>query len=79
MSLLGESKTEILLHVAATDEPYGYGIAETLDISLPAVYEHLNDLEEYGILRSETGPDRRTYELTEAGEKLVEVLHSISA
>jgi predicted transcriptional regulator len=78
MSLLGESKTEILFYIERSEEPYGYGISDSLGISLPAVYEHLNDLESYGILRSHTGMDRRVYELTETGMKLVEVLHSVS-
>ena len=74
MSLIGESKERILFYIAEHGEGYGYAISKELDIQLPAVYEHLRDLEEADVLKSEMEGRRRTYELTEDGTKLVDVL-----
>lgn len=74
MSLIGDSKEAILFHLQEHEKDYGYSISEELDIQLPAVYEHLNDLEEEGVLESEKIDNRRIYRLTEDGQNLVEIL-----
>lgn len=77
MSLIGESKTKIVLHIDNVGETYGYAISKELNMSNASIYQHLSDLEEYDILLSKRDEERRIYELTDEGEKLVEILRSI--
>jgi len=77
MSLIGETKLNILLRLR--EEPtHGYGLADELEISKGYVYQHLEELQEAGMIevqeREEEGRQRKFYGLTENGELLLEAL-----
>jgi len=77
MSLIGDTKLNILLRLR--EEPtHGYELANELDISSGYVYQHLEELQEEGMIEvaeSETeGRQRTFYCLTANGELLLEAL-----
>ena len=77
MSLIGETKMEILRQL--TEGPsHGYQLHKDVEVSSPVVYRHLNDLEEAGMVDSSViennNRDKTMYQLTEDGEKLLELL-----
>ncbi len=77
MSLIGETKLGILLRIR--EEPaHGYDMAKELEISSGYVYQHLQELQDEGMIEvheDETeGRQRTTYQLTENGELLLEAL-----
>ncbi|RQG88845.1 ArsR family transcriptional regulator [Natrarchaeobius halalkaliphilus] len=77
MSLIGETKQSILLRLR--EEPaHGYDLAKELDISSGYVYQHLQELQDEGMIEvyeDETeGRQRTSYHLTENGELLLKAL-----
>lgn len=77
MSLIGETKLNILLRLR--EEPtHGYELADELGISKGYVYQHLDELQEAGMIevqeREEGGRQRKFYGLTENGKLLLEAL-----
>lgn len=72
--LISETKLAILRDL--TDgAKHGYALADDLDISKGAVYTHLQDLEEAGMVEvvevQEEGRGKKIYELTDNGRLLV--------
>lgn len=81
MSLIGDTKLDLLLHLR--QEPaHGYELATELEISKGYVYQHLNELQEAGMIEvyedESEGRQRTSYELTENGELLLEALDTDS-
>jgi DNA-binding PadR family transcriptional regulator len=77
MSLIGDTKQQILVRLR--EEPaHGYELANDLGISKGYVYQHLDELQDAGMIEveeSETeGRQRTFYRLTENGEQLLEAL-----
>jgi len=77
MSLIGETKRRILLRLR--EEPtHGYTLAKELDISKGYVYQHLEELQEAGMIEvyedESEGRQRTSYQLTENGELLLKAL-----
>lgn len=77
MGLVGETKVEILQELA--DGPKnGYQIADELAISSGGVYNHLDDLQEAGMIElveeQESGRGQKTYAITENGQLLLRAL-----
>jgi DNA-binding PadR family transcriptional regulator len=77
MSLIGETKLNILLRLRE-DPTHGYELADELGISKGYVYQHLEELQEAGMIEVEQeeteGRQRKFYRLTENGELLLEAL-----
>ena len=69
-----------ILSLLSENESHGYAIwrwlAEKYNISKPAVYYHLKRLEELGLIRKLSFPDRKIYVITEKGLKVVKKLKS---
>jgi DNA-binding PadR family transcriptional regulator len=77
MSLIGETKLNILLRLRE-DPTHGYELADEFGISKGYVYQHLEELQEAGMIEVEQeeteGRQRKFYRLTENGELLLEAL-----
>lgn len=77
MSLIGNTKRDILVRLRE-GPTHGYEIANELGISKGYVYQHLEELQEEGMIEiyeNETeGRQRTTYRLTENGQLLLEAL-----
>ncbi|MDS0243400.1 MULTISPECIES: winged helix-turn-helix domain-containing protein [unclassified Haloferax] len=77
MSLIGETKLRILLELVG-ESKHGYQIADELNISKGGVYNHLQDLQEAGMVElvdeQESGRGKKTYKITENGLLLLEAL-----
>ena len=77
MSLIGETKLNILLRLRE-GPTHGYELADELGISKGYVYQHLEELQEAGMIelkQKETeGRQRKFYRLTENGELLLTAL-----
>lgn len=77
MSLIGDTKHQILLRLQ--EEPtHGYALAKELEISSGYVYQHLEELEDAGMIevrnKESEGRQRMTYQLTENGQLLLQAL-----
>lgn len=72
--LVGETKLAIMRELARGSK-HGYALADSLDISKGAVYTHLQDLQDAGMVEvvevEEEGRGKKVYELTENGQLLV--------
>lgn len=77
MSLIGDTKRDILVRLRE-ESTHGYELANELGISKGYVYQHLEELQESGMIaveESETeGRQRTFYHLTENGKMLLEAL-----
>lgn len=77
MSLIGDAKLQILLKLRE-ESSHGYALADELDISSGYIYQHLEELQEAGMIevkeRETEGRERTFYRLTENGELLLEAL-----
>lgn len=77
MSLIGETKLNILRELK-NDSAHGYAIAEEIGMSSGGIYTHLDELEKEGMItvteQQEGGRQKKSYELTENGELLLEAL-----
>lgn len=75
MSLIGETKLTILQELGEGPK-HGYALAEAIDISTGGIYNHLQDLQEAGLVKvkeeHEEGRGKKIYQLTESGELLLE-------
>ncbi len=78
MSIIGDTKEKIILHLSSGKD-YGYSIADELELPLPAVYEHLDDLKQQGLAKREEEGEKVYYILTENGQKLSDILRDIEA
>ncbi len=75
--LVGDTKRQIIAMLA--EEPnYEYQLAQELDISQPSVHQHLNDLKESGVVRTEERGDRTYYLLNDTGERFHAVMQEIA-
>jgi predicted ArsR family transcriptional regulator len=77
MSLIGDTKRDILIRLRE-GPTHGYELANELGISKGYVYQHLEELQEAGMIEVEEseneGRQRTFYRLTENGEQLLEAL-----
>ena len=77
MSLIGDTKLNILLRLRESAST-GYALSQELEISSGYVYQHLDELQEEGMIEVEEneseGRQRTFYRLTENGELLLEAL-----
>jgi len=77
MSLIGDTKLEIL-EILAEEPNHGYALHQHLGVTTSTIYQHLDELEEAGMV-SEQKPagqtdDRVLYALTADGKKLRKLL-----
>ena len=72
MSLtLTEAKIRLLEELE--DNPkHGYILAKDLGVRGSTIYEHLNQLNDHGYIKSEENGRRRVYSLTRKGELILE-------
>lgn len=80
MSLIGDTKRDIIESLADTPK-HGYDLHDQLDLATSTIYNHLEDLEDAGMVTSEPietdgGRKRNVYSLTPAGEQLLEALQA---
>jgi len=70
---------ENLLKQISLGKTYGYSLWKNLDrkITIGAVYQHLSDLEERGLIISESEGKRRYLSLTEKGKKVLSALEEL--
>lgn len=77
MGLVHETKLSILKELAKGSSN-GYQISENTGVSKGAIYSHLQDLQEEGMVKlvaeQEGGRQKKTYEITENGLLLLEAL-----
>jgi len=75
MGLIGETKMAILRELGEGPK-HGYSLAEVIEISKGGVYNHLQDLQDAGMVEvkeeHEEGRGKKIYQLTESGELLLE-------
>ena len=70
---------ERILQIISQGPTYGYAIWKTLgsDMTLGAVYQHLNDLEDRGLVSSKSLGKRKQLELTERGKRVIQALDEL--
>ena len=75
MSLIGETKTEILSRLSESPA-HGYRLHKEIGVTASTIYAHLDELDEAGMVEpSDTDKDTRIeYRITEQGEQLLELL-----
>lgn len=77
MSLIGDTKMEILRLLSGSSS-HGYQMHKDLGVTTSTIYQHLNELEEAGMVESvsvsDDPRDRTEYHITTKGEKLLELL-----
>jgi DNA-binding PadR family transcriptional regulator len=72
MSLTLTAAKKRILRTIAEEPIHGYALAKELSVRGSTIYEHLNQLEEHGYVRSEVDGRRTVYSLTPRGELIVE-------
>ena len=77
MSLIGDTKLSILR--ALSDSPsYGYDLHKKLGVTTSTIYQHLNELEDAGMVEAspieDDSRDKTMYQLTRRGEQLLGLL-----
>ena len=77
MTIVPEIKRKMLISLSDSAS-HGYQLHKELGITTATVYRHLEELEESGIIESETLEDdsrgKKMYSITEKGEELLEIL-----
>lgn len=73
MGILGESKRKILFQLAEQDL-HGYDLALKIGISVTGIYQHLKELVDEDLITIIKNNRKKTYTLTEKGNKLVEII-----
>ncbi len=70
---------ERILQIISSSSTYGYAIWKNLgsDITLGAVYQHLTNLENRGLISSRTDGKRKLLEITERGKRVVQALDEL--
>lgn len=67
-----------ILRQLSEEASYGYRLHKDVGVSTPVVYQHLNDLEEAGMVDSQLieddSRDKTMYHITKKGEQLLELL-----
>lgn len=73
------STKEIILKQISMKKTYGYAIWKTLgsDLTLGAVYQHLNDLENRGLISPQTIGNRKLFMITERGKRVLTALNEL--
>lgn len=77
MSLIGETKEEILRLL--DDSPsHGYKMHKEVGVTTSTIYQHLDELEEAGMIRSDPVEgdtrNRTEYHITDEGRQLLDLL-----
>ncbi|GAI04672.1 unnamed protein product [marine sediment metagenome] len=73
MGIIGLTKERILKEIGK-GPIHGYELANRLKVPLPAIYEHLKNLGEEGLVERRESGRRRVYFLTDKGKCLLRVL-----
>lgn len=77
MSLIGETKMQVL-RLLNESPSHGYKMHKEIGITTSTVYQHLNELEEAGMVESASVEgktrERTEYRITEKGTQLLELL-----
>jgi threonine synthase len=73
------STKETILKKISMKKTYGYEIWKTLggDVTLGAVYQHLNDLENRGLISPQTLGKRKLFMITERGKRVLAALNEL--
>ncbi|RLI78587.1 transcriptional regulator [Archaeoglobales archaeon] len=75
MSIISSTKLKIIKELK--ENPlHGYALAKKLGITISSIYTHLSELEQEGFVTYTVHKRRKTYELTEKGKKLLELLEN---
>jgi threonine synthase len=74
------TKEKILRHISG-GETYGYEIWKAIGkrMTIGAVYQHIADLEERGLISSKNKGKRRYHEITERGKRILSALDELQA
>jgi DNA-binding PadR family transcriptional regulator len=72
------TKEKILRHISS-GETYGYEIWKTVGkgMTIGAVYQHIADLDERGLISSSLRGKRRYYEITDRGRRTLSALDDL--
>ncbi|MCW4049223.1 MAG: threonine synthase [Candidatus Bathyarchaeota archaeon] len=70
---------ERILRIISEEPTHGYAIWKNLgsEMTRGAVYQHLNDLENRGLISSTTSGKRKLLEITERGRRVIEALEDL--
>jgi threonine synthase len=73
------STKENILRLIAKENTYGYAIWKRIgkEMTLGAVYQHLSDLEERGLIKGNPRGKRKIFEITERGKRVLSALDEL--
>lgn len=77
MSLIGDTKMQVL-HLLDESSSHGYKLHKEIGVTTSTIYQHLNELEEAGMVESVSVEgdtrERTEYRTTNKGRQLLELL-----
>ncbi len=73
VAILGETKKQIIEELRRGSS-HGYELAQTLDVSVTGIYQHLKDLSGEGLIEHRKEGRRKVYRLTRRGRDLIRAL-----
>lgn len=73
------STKEKILRILSEKESYGYEIWKKLGkvMTRPAVYQHLNELEQHGLITSYIKTGRKFFKITERGMRIMQAIEEL--